>query len=357
MTEIDWSKYRLRDLPIPGKLPRVDVKSPDDRINGRIFYEPAVRKSLQELDGFVDQDSSPILLNSKDMVLGTGKSAVLAAEYWKLIDNGETCFWVEVTGISPMKRILLKVAYEMTVSGAVDKLKKKLVSMGGIHQGLYRAPETKFQQRPLSRWMTSTLSSATDDFPILLADVTRKTRAFSVTDAFIFFLELYKRMVSERIFIFLDQLEIYVRYTNARQIALEMNELNRGISDKAILLGTMHTDALVKLQDECGPDVQTFLDGAPVIQLPQYSASDLVEIGVFLLSKYRKGQADRFYPFTGESLGHIAKKSGNNIRRFLVRMRAALMLGATSGYPALDNRFLSSETAQSRVFVETPIAE
>jgi hypothetical protein len=357
LSEIDWSKYYLRDLPIPGKLPRVDVKSPDERINGRLFYEPVVHVALERLSGCVTQDVSPILLNSKDIVLGTGKSAVLAAEYWKLMDRGETCFWVEVTGISPMRRILLKVAYEMSVSGAIEKLKGKLASMGGIQQGIHRAPETKLMQRPLTRWMIGALLSQTEDFPIALANVTKKTMAFSVADAFIFLLELYNRFVSKRIFIFLDQLEIYVRYTNARQIAQEMNELQRGISDKAILLATMHTDALVKLQEKCGPDVQTFLENAPIIQLPQYSGKDLVDVGLFLLSKFRKGQAERFHPFTSESLGHIAKKSDHNIRRFLVRMRAALMLGATSGYPALDKRFLDSETARSRVFVETPITE
>lgn len=353
--EINWSRYYLRELPIPGQLPRVDVKSSDERINGRLLYEDVVKKEIQELIGFVSQDISPIFLSSKDMVLGTGKSAVLANEYWRLVDSGESCFWVEVTGSSPMKRILLKAAYEMAVSGAIDKIKKKLEVKGGIRQGIYKLPGTKWQERPLTRWMIETLSSASEEFPVKLADVTRKTRAFSVTDAFVFVLELYKTLVSKRIFIFLDQLEIYVRNTGTRQLTLEMNELQRGISGQAALLATMHTDALSKLQDECGPDVQTFLENAPVITLPKYSPQNLVDIGLFLLSQFRKGNADKFYPFTSDSLSLIARKSGNNIRRFLIRMRSALMLGAVSEYPILDRKFLNTETAQSRIFIESYI--
>lgn len=241
--ELEWQRYNLTDLPIIGKLPRIDVKSPDIRMNGRLLFEPVVRKPLEELKGFVDQDTGLILLNAKDYVLGTGKSAVLAGEYWRLKDLHETCFWVEVTGATPMKRILLKIAYEMTVSHAIDALQKKLESMGGIKNGLYRVPEARFIERPLSRWMVNVLSSPSEDFPIALADVTRKTRAFSVSDAFIFVLELYTSLVAKRVFIFLDQLEGYVRTNSARQIAVEMNELQRGISDKAVLLATMHNDA------------------------------------------------------------------------------------------------------------------
>jgi len=356
--ELDWSRYNLSDLPIPGKLPRIDVKSPDIRINGSLIYEPVVKNLLEKLSGFVAQDTSPIFLNSQDMVLGTGKSAVLAAEYWRLIHEKQTCFWVEVTGIVQMKRILLKVAYEMMLSGAIDNIKKRLVSLGGIRDGLSRVPEARLFERPLTRWMVDVLSSPTENFPLALADVTRKTRAFSVTDAFVFTLELYQSLVSKRIFIFLDQLEIYVRTNSARQIAVEMNELQRGISDKATLLATMHTDALVKLREQCGPDVQTFLESAPVLQLPRYSAQDLSEIGLFLLSKFRKGEGrPKYYPFTEDSLMYVARRSASNVRRFLLRMRSALMLGAISDYPTLDRKFLTSDTAKSRVFVETPIGE
>jgi hypothetical protein len=355
--EIDWSRYNLSNLPIPGKLPRIDVKSPDNRVNGTLIYEPVVKDVLEKLRGFVEQDASPILLNSKDLVLGTGKSAVLAAEYWRLMHEKQTCFWVEVTGIVQMKRILLKVAYEMMLTGAIDSIKKKLELLGGIREGLSRVPEARWFERPLTRWMVDVLSSPSENFPLALADVTRKTRAFSVTDAFIFTLDLYKSLVSKRIFIFLDQLEIYVRTNTARQIAVEMNELQRGVSERAVLLATTHTDALFKLREECGPDVQTFLENAPVLQLPQYSAKDLSDIGQFLLSKFRKGQAPRYYPFTEDSMEYIARRSANNARRFLIRMRSALMLGAISEYPTLDRKFLTSETAKSRVFVETPIIE
>lgn len=357
VTEIDWSRYKLTDLPIIGKLPKIDVSSSDIRINGKLLYEPVVRKQLETLKGFVEQEASPIFLNSKDTVLGTGKSAVLAAEYWRLMAEKEGCFWVEVTGIVQMKRILLKVAYQMAMSHAIDKIKQKLQSMGGIREGILRVPETRWLERPLTRWVISVLSLPSEDFPLALADVTRKTRAFSVTDAFIYFLELYQRLVSKSIFIFLDQLETYVRTNTARQVAVEMNELQRGISDKAVLLATMHNDSLNKLQTECGNDVQTFLENAPIIQLPKYSPTDLTEIGQYVLSRFRKGQADKYHPFTEESMIYIAKRSGNNVRRLLIRMRSALMVGATTGYPLIDRRFLGTELAKTRIFIEAPITE
>jgi hypothetical protein len=354
--EIDWSRYKLEDLPIPGSLPLIDITAGDDRINGKIFYEPVAAESLDSLTSFIAQGNSPIFLNSKDAVLGTGKSAVMAAEYWKHVGK-DTCFWVNVVGASPMKTILLKVAYEMSLSGAIEHMKKRLVAKGGIQEGLQKIPELQLTRQPLAHWIVQTLSAGTEAFPLALADVKRKTRAFSVTEAFVFVLDVYKKVVGKRVIIFLDQLEMYVRYNSARQISLELNELHRGISDKAILVATMHTDALVKLQTQCGPDVQTFLENAPVIQLPRYSAQDLVRIGTFLLSRFRKGQADKFYPFTEDSLSFIAQKSGNNIRRFLVRMRSALMFGARSGYEPLNRKFLSSGNAMAQVFIETSTSE
>lgn len=111
------------------------------------------------------------------------------------------------------------------------------------------------------------------------------------------------------------------------------------------------------LQNKCGPDVETFLESAPIVPLPQFSAKDLTDIGRYLLAKFRKGKASENYPFTEESLMYIAKRSGNNVRRFLVRMRSALMLGAVSGYIPIDHKFLASETAKARIFIETPVSE
>ena len=358
MTDFDWARYNLTENPIPGKHPKVDVKDDDIRVNGCLLYDPPVKKTLDDLRLFVDQDQSPIFLNSSDVLPGTGKSAVMAAEYWRLVGSGASCFWVEVTGAPPIKRILLKVAYEMVASKAIEKIKKKLEVRGGIREGIHKVPAVRWYERPLTRWMIQALSLPEEDFPIALADVTRKTRAFSVTDAFTFVLELYRDLVSDRVYIFLDQLEMYVHYSSARQIALEMTELQRGISDRAQLLATMHSDALAKLQLECGPDLQTFLEHAPVIQLPKYTPQDMIGVGTYILSKFRKrAEHNQYFPFTADSLEYIAKKSGGNIRRFLVRMRSALMLGAVSGYAPLDRKFLSSATAQAHVFIELPIAE
>jgi hypothetical protein len=358
MADFDWARYNLKENPIPGRHPKVDVKDSDDRKNGRLLYDPPVKHTLEDLKLFVEQDQSPIFLNSSFVLPGTGKSALMAAEYWRLVASNASCFWVEVTGAPPMKRILLKVAYEMVAAKAIEKIKKKLEVRGGIREGIYTAPSVRWYEKPLTNWMINALSSPDDEFPLALADVTRKTRAFSVTDAFTFLLELYRNLISDRVFIFLDQLEIYVHYTSARQIALEMTELQRGVSDKAQMLATMHTDALTKLQLECGPDIQTFLEHAPVIQIPQYKAQDMVGVGTFLLERFRKKpERNQYAPFTSESLEFLAKKSAPNIRRFLVRMRSALMLGASSGYTPIDRKFLNTPAAQSHVFIELPIAE
>jgi hypothetical protein len=348
--DIDWSKYKLRDLPVLSTYPLIDVKSNDQRTNGQLFCEEVAQDSLTKLSNYVDQGSNPIFLNSQDSVLGTGKSAVLAAEYWRLRGKRETCFWVNVVGESPMKTILLKVAYEMYLDGAIDEIKKKLTQSG---KELSRIDAAKWSKQPLTKWFERTISGVTEDFPLALADVKRKTRAFTVTEAFIFVLDVYRSLVAKKVYIFLDQLEMYVRYRSATRVSLEMNELQRGIADKAVILGTMHTDSLFKLQTQCGPDVQTFMEHTPVIQLPRYSPQDLVKIGAYLLSKFRKGEAEKYYPFTSESISLIADKSANNIRKFLVRMRAALMYGAISGYPALDKKLLSSDAAKARIFLLT----
>jgi len=356
---IDWSKYKLRDLPIVSKFPRVDVHSGDERVNGRLFCEQVARKCLDEIHAYVLQDSSPILLTSKEVVLGTGKSAILAAEYWRLREADETCLWTQVTGLSPMRTILLKVAYEMVRSRAIAQIKNKLTSVGGISEGLRKMPNIS-PSHPLIPWLRTVLSSEFEDFPIALADVKRKTRAFSVSEAFSFVLSVYQALVKKKMHIFLDQLEIYVRYNTARQISAELNELIRGTSENALLLATMHNDALVKLENDCGEDVRTFLSNAPKVEVPEYSADDLVKIGLYLISKHRIGRAgnlDSFYPFDEKAMKYIARKSGNNIRKFLVRIRAALMFGALSDYPTIDRKLLSSETAKARILVEVPISE
>src|SRR5437870_6085682 len=120
-----WQRYNLRDLPFVD-VPAINVSAVDPRINGQLFCEEVVQTEFSKLMRLISTRPSVIYLNSAETVLGAGKSALMAAAYWRIKAQHGDAIWAEATGGLSASTTLGRVLDAMVAEGKLDDIAQKM---------------------------------------------------------------------------------------------------------------------------------------------------------------------------------------------------------------------------------------
>lgn len=354
----EWSRYDLEDNPFLLR-PAINVWALDKRLNGRLFCEEIVSDQMKKLMSLITRELNVVYVNSPLSVLGTGKSAVMAAAHWRLMDKERTVIWVEATGGVSTSPTLGRIVDSMVGQGIFDDMYRVIGEITydrirGMLSDFYRNPSPALTQALVKVFRTPPGETAKK-----FANIRRSILISSAIELFGYLISLMTACGLTRPVIFIDQFEEYVRAHRGSwqlgRLGNDINDLLRAIQNRATLVVSLHPEAEKVLMTAAGSWVRTFapISVETMVTIEPMTPKDAVKLASFYLSEYRKEGSDKpvIYPFTEDVLKYISLKTNQNPRSFITALHNALVEGALQYYVDIDAKFVSNEDNHSKVLL------
>jgi len=354
--QIDWRNYDLKDNPFVAS-PIINVLSNDKRINGRLFCQEIVSKEFKKLMALISEEHNMIFVYSPISVLGTGKSAVMAAAYWKLCEEEENPIWAEATGGIATSPTLGRVVDSMLTEGIIDRMKRKIGEIS--YDRIFDMLSTQFRPIPgLVGALARILQTSPDETAKKFANIRRSLLTFSATEVFGYLTALMIECGLRRPTIFIDQFEEFVRthygYAMLDRLGNEINDLLRATQNRITLVVSLHPEAEKILAAAAGRYIEELapINDQTMVKLPSFEPDASIKLAEYYLQEYRMERSAKptLYPFHEDVLRYTCLEVHKRTRAFIIALHYALRQAAHQGYPQIDGRFISSEENHLKIF-------
>jgi len=343
---IDWKQYGLTNIPFLA-IPAINIDSVDIRANGRLFCKEIAERPLEKMKQLILSESFPmIFLRTESEVLGNGKSALLAAAYWDLRDQGKNLLWSTATPDPKIRDLLSRILDSIVKEEKLKALREKLDPISSTKiQNILAAKTEKLGSSAIYA-MLQLLSAKEYELTYVYSNIRRRIPVQSHADLFGAFLNLFYAIDEPRFTVFVDQFEIYVRChrTASEQASLseDLNLLHRAIGESTTLVVTIHPIAEGILRHSA-PEFETFTRIEKCsVDLPKYDEEDLVKMVKYYLRAFRPEgyDGDEFHPFDEKVIRYAAHRTDMNPRDLISALRAGLVYGSFQKYAKIDEKFL-----------------
>jgi hypothetical protein len=338
----------------------------DARINGKIFFRPVMKESLDELLHRIDTKRKITYVGFEDTSRGYGKSAVLAAAYWELKSKSKgnvIPIWVSIIDFRRMEQVLVRIVDAMVTEGILKTIKD---SIGELTQDNVRKRLSDFKISVSPSEVSALreiLKQEENYMPWRFSNLRRTYKQLSLFEIFVDLVELYVDKSNQRMVIFLDQFEDFVIYHyGSRLIDLteELRDVMRAAAQLPMsMIMTIHPDAEVKIQQM--PEKELISYGAEirgnVIRIPRLDPQGLIGVAKCYLAEFRPENFDKnkreSYPFDEALLHEVAERSNGNLRRMLTVLLNILNEAMSADYgPPIDSKYLKDTRLRIRVGLE-----
>ena len=352
----NWGKYYLKDNPFVTS-PIINVLSKDKRINGRLFCKEIVSNEYEKLTTLIAEKHNMIFVYSPSSVLGTGKSALMAAAYWDLRDREENPIWAEATGGVATSPTLGRVIDSMLAEGILDRMTSKIGEVS--YHRIFSLLSNQFRPIPgLVGALTKILQTTPEETAKKFTNIRRSLLTFSATDVFGYLTALMIEVGLRRPVIFIDQFEEFVRthhgYAMLDRLGNEINDLLRATQNRTTLVVSLHPEAETILSSAAGKYIEELapINDQTMVKLRSFDPSALVTLTEYYLNEYRieKSKCPPTYPFTEDVLKYTSLQVRKRPRAFIIALHYALLQGGKLGYPEIDESFISNEQNHVKIF-------
>ncbi|MCK4477386.1 hypothetical protein KAU88_02520 [Candidatus Bathyarchaeota archaeon] len=354
----DWRRYDLKDNPFTDQA-FINIWANDRRLNGRLFCEEIVTKEMGKLMSLIVRKPNLIFVYSPRVVKGTGKSALMAAAYWKLYDAKQNVVWAEATGGYSTSPTLGRIIDSMVAEGVFDNMKEAIgeISYSRIRDMLkasYRIPLPS-----LVGALVRILEMGPEDTAKKFANIRRSIRVSSATEVFGYVVALMEACKLGRLIVFIDQFEEFVRshrgYAALDRLGNDINDLFRATLGRASLVVSMHPEAFEifgKAASEYIPEIVQ-IGEERTVTLGPFESDDAIRLAAYYLGKYKIEGSEKpeLYPFEESVLRYIHLKTQKNPRPFIISLHNALIEGAMEEHVSIDENFIKDTTNHQRVLI------
>jgi len=354
--QIEWPKYDLKDNPFLTS-PIINVLSNDKRINGQLFCKEIVSDQFNRLMELIAEEHNMVFVYSPVSVLGTGKSALMAAAYWELRQRKENVIWAEATGGIATSPTLGRIVDSMLVEGVIDRVKEKIGDIS--YEKIFRMLSPHFRPIPgLVGALVRILQTTPDETAKKFVNIRRSILTFSSTEVFGYLTALMMECGLRRSTIFVDQFEEFVTthygYALLNRLGNDINDLLRATQNRVTLVVSLHPEAEKVLMTAASRYIQELapINDQTLIKLPPFESNDSVDLASYYLKEYRieGSRRPQIYPFEEDVLRYTCVEVHKRIRAFLKALHYALEQGAKHDFIEIDEEFISDEDNHRKIF-------
>jgi uncharacterized protein YneF (UPF0154 family) len=354
--------YDLSDNPFI-QTPAISMWAVDKRLNGKLFCEEIVQEQLNKLMRLIRRQTKVVYVNSSVSVLGTGKSALMASAYWKLIDQGQNTIWTEATGGLSSSPTLGRIVDAMVAQGIFETMLNKI---GEVTESRIKQMLQPMYNRPSPTSISALvniLNMSPGETAKKFANIRRSILISTSMELFGYLVSLMEACGFSRPIIFIDQFEEFVQaHRGASQMAVlgnDMNDLLRALQNKATLVLSLHPEAENVLMSAAQSYIKTFapITSETMVTVPPMKPKEGVKLAEVYLSAYRiKGsKRPNLYPFTEDVLEYICWKTRGTPRQFLSALYEAILEGAEQNYQTIDEKFITNPSNHAKVLSDAPL--
>ena len=309
-------KFGLSEQPFVD-VSVIDVSKSDKRVNGSLYAEKAAHKKLDRLLQRIEDEETVTYVSSGDVELGSGKSALMAATFWRLKQSKEVIpLWARATGSIAAGPTVGRIIDSMITDGYTEELRKKLGSftfakVSNLLSKYYNPPSTQ-----ISGKLAEILELPGTQVIQKITNVKRSLLTYSAVDFFGYFLGLFLAAGFPRFVIFVDQFEEYVQAhtTSAalQRLGDDFRDLIEGAAMKTSLVFSLHSRAEEILGNLGYASRVGAINQESKIAIDPLSPEDGVELAEVYLNAFRvpnfKGSSR--FPFEKVHEDELAERHG-----------------------------------------------
>jgi len=364
--EIDWGRYHLGQEPFP-QYPGVNPSSPDDRINGRIFSKVGYEKQYDGLIGLIQREKGICYVRANTDVLGTGKSALMAAVYWSLkAENRNPAMyfpvWLEVETFSNISQLLGRVLDSLVSENLIDEIRKKLPDPSPSAIDSYLKERIRQRSPSAILALSRILQVPKEELPTKYTNIRRSISTVSAVEIFQYILNAFGRAKKGRVIVFIDQFEEYVRYQRTmrgsagiRRLGDDMNDLIRAVQNCGnisfvLSLHPTSEDLLLAV----GPLIETFgTIEENSVTVGKLNTEAFVAMAREYLAHFRPKNVppdlDPLAPFAQDVVSYLAGEAKGVPRNFIRFLHNALEETALKDLDQVTLDFVQSPEVLARI--------
>lgn len=361
---IDWAKYYLKDIPFV-EFANINPASNDDRINGKIFSLYGMEDAYQNLLALIQRARGICYVRSDIEVLGTGKSALMAAAYWhcKTDESLRKVLlpaWVSVQDFRSITQLMGKVLDTLVFLEVTDQIKAGMKDLSPPYIDQFLSTEKPQRSPSVIFALSKILSMPKVELPWKYVNIRRSISTVSAVEIFEYIMTLFRKIDSRRVLIFVDQFEEYVKRQRGaarlEQLGNDVNDIIRAISECRNLsfILTMHPGTQRDFESSAGPLIDSFgtiMENSSTVG--SLKPEHLIEMAKLYISHFRTKNAPKeigpIYPFEINALEYIASKSDGIPRIFIRFLHNAMIEVALSDQDKITLKFIKQPVNLSRI--------
>jgi hypothetical protein len=361
---IDWTKYYLKDIPFV-EFASIKPDSKDDRINGKIFSILGMESEYRKLLDLIKRERGICYVRSDLEVLGTGKSALMAAVYWHckndaVLKKSILPAWVNVQDFRSITQLMGKVLDTLVFEQVTDLIKARIEDLSPATIDNFLSSEKPQRSPSVIFALSKILSMPKEELPWKYVNIRRSISTVSAVEIFEYLMVLFRKVDPRRVLIFIDQFEEYVKYQRGaarlEQLGNDVNDIIRAISECRNLsfVLTLHPTTQREFEKSAGPLIESFgtiMENAATVS--QLKPDHLIEMAKLYIKHFRMPNAPKdigpVYPFENSALEYIAQKSGGIPRIFIRFLHNAMIEAAIANQDRITLQFIKQPMNLSRI--------
>jgi hypothetical protein len=324
----------------------------DVRENGKVFVEGDNASNLQKVLSRINFGESVTYVGSTATTKGVGKSALMAALYWKLAEQKRPAIWTTAVGSYSIGSTVSRIFDAAISRGFASQVAKALGDV--THEKLHKIIVEYYSPSPSNAiidGLYKVMSVSEWEMPAKLANIKRSLISYGPSEVFSYFLAILISIKIPKLIIFLDQFEDYVQAHLGVQAVQRLSDdwriLLESFRGKASLIATVHPEAEQKIRQLTNYRLAPITDDSRVIVrgLPPQAG---IELAMKYISEFRiKGyEGDPLNPFKREAVEFLARNANGNPRALIWGLRTSMRISAERDNKLIDLSFLKSSAMQ-----------
>jgi len=364
---VDWTRYYLKDIPFV-EFASIKPDSKDDRINGKIFSLSGMENEYQKLLDLIKREKGICYVRSDLEVLGTGKSALMAAIYWRCktdeaLNRSILPAWVNVQDFRSITQLMGKVLDTLVFEQVTDLIKANMKDLSPHAIDTFLSTEKPQRSPSVIFALSKILSMPKEELPWKYVNIRRSISTVSAVEIFEYIMVLFRKADQRRVLIFIDQFEEYVKYQRGaarlEQLGNDVNDIIRAIAECQNLsfILTLHPTTQREFEKSAGPLIDSFgtiMENSATVS--QLKSEHLIEMAKLYIKHFRLPNAPKdlgpIYPFEDGALEFIASKSGGIPRNFIRFLHNAMIEAALANQDRITLKFVKQPINLSRIGID-----
>lgn len=334
----EWKPYWLKDSPFK-EASFIQVESKDNRVNGRIFDYEIMKEAFDGLGELIRLPKSICYVRSDDIALGTGKSALMAASYWQIIDTPADSerylpVWVSVQDYKSINQLMSRVVETFVFAGIMNTIKGKLPEIN-------RNEIAKVLGEKKRQILSNELAALEELLSMPDADVSWRYSSIRKKYSSVYHVELFTDLCilfgeadERRILVYIDQFEQYMlalRGSKMFQFGQDIKDLYRSMSASGNLsfIVSLHPNMELQYKARASDILDSYGSiSENSVTVPQLNADALTRIAHLYMKNYRlegaPSNVGSNFPFDDEVMKFVVVNSRNN-PRVMIRILGNLL--------------------------------